>query len=97
GRTASTYSTPPVVTPEEEEMNTKQHQQERVIGKLNSEGALKSEASEDSKTLDDVTSDKMIEIIGQEDDWFNVIIDGQEGWMMSDTIDITNVKLVVAE
>src|SRR5699024_8772439 len=97
GRTASTYSTPPVVTPEEEEMNTKQHQQERVIGQLNSEGALKSEASEDSKTLDGITSDKMIEIIGQEDDWFNVIIDGQECWMMSDTIDITNVKLVVSE
>src|SRR5699024_12022680 len=62
-----------------------------------SEGDLKSEASEHSKTLDDVTTDKMIEIIGQKDDWRNVIIDGQKGWMMSDTIDIKNVKLVVSE
>jgi len=98
GRTASTYSTPPVVTPEDEEMNTKQNQQERVMGQLISEEALlKDKASEDSETLDDISSDKTIEIIGEEDDWFNVIIDGQEGWMMSDTINITNVKLVTSK
>src|SRR5699024_6746198 len=74
GRTASTYSTPPVVTPEDEEMNTKQNQQERVMGQLISEEALlKDKASEDSETLDDISSDKTIEIIGEEDDWFNVI------------------------
>src|SRR5690625_1038142 len=63
GRTASTYSTPPVVTPEEEEMNTKQNQHERVIGQLTSEEALlKDEALEDSETLDEISLDETIEI-----------------------------------
>lgn len=99
GASASTYSKPPVVTPEEEELLTKQAQQERVIGIVTADDvALKADTTEESDTLNDHVANKAtVEIIGEKDGWFNVIIDDQDGWIMSDSIDITNVTLVKSE